>query len=860
MTLLRYSNEPATISALETHQLIDVNDTFLHQTGYSREEVIGKSCLELGFWGERSVHDSIAQELAATGLVRCRTVRYRTKYGELRLGDYSAAIQQPRGVPSVISFITDITETVREREEQRRSAHPFHSYLEHSRNGLAVAGPDGRITFAAPAIERLLGFEVDEIVGHPYRDYIHPRDAGSVAAAIEVLALSGRPQFIELRARHRSGRWICIEGTLAILPPSADVPQQTVFNWRDVSHREVDEERLRTIEGRLREIISHSPTMVTEFDRDGVVAIAEGYGEGGSAIVGKGIFESFADAPEVIDTTERILRGETVTTRVELQGRWFDVWGRPVRSADGSIVGGISVNTDITHRVLAEQRLALEREQFRILVDNATDIILVLDRAARILFASPSIERHVGYPAQELICARISNYVDAEDRDRLEACVERAFAEPDSRLSVRFRLQTNAGELRSYEATGKLLPGEPIRLLLQGRDITDQERFEEELSQARDAALESSRLKGTFLANMSHEVRSPLNIILGYVDVLREHLEEIGDHSQQEFLDAMTRAGKRLLHTINGILDYSKMETGGFQVKPEVLRLSELASGQVEEFRVLAIRKGIDLKFIDEAVGARIMADEYCICGALQNLISNAIKFTERGAVEVRMCRDAGELRLEVRDNGVGIEAKFLPKLFQPFVQEDAAFNRKFEGTGLGLALARRFLEANHAQVTVASEKGVGTVFTIYFTEFVQDERHERRNDPQSVRPKLLLIENDPDTQRMMRSLLDSAYEVQVAATGSEVRSIVGRESSIDGVLMDISPKCAEDGLQLTRFIRSHARFRAIPIVAMTVYSSLEQRRMAIEAGCDAVLTKPIRRADVVSTFSGARTTATVSH
>src|SRR5580658_1122543 len=119
MQLLRYSNEPATISSLHNQKLIEINDAFLARTGYRREEVIGRSCQELGLWDEGSVARSIAEELAATGMVRCRTVRYRTKHGELRVGDFSAAIQHLGGAPSVVSFITDVTDAFLAQEEQR---------------------------------------------------------------------------------------------------------------------------------------------------------------------------------------------------------------------------------------------------------------------------------------------------------------------------------------------------------------------------------------------------------------------------------------------------------------------------------------------------------------------------------------------------------------------------------------------------------------------------------------------------------------------------------------------------------------------------------------------------------------------
>ena len=390
-------------------------------------------------------------------------------------------------------------------------------------------------------------------------------------------------------------------------------------------------------------------------------------------------------------------------------------------------------------------------------------------------------------------------------------------------------------------------------MIIEERDITNQEKYEAELENARDAALESSRLKSAFLANMSHEVRTPLNVILGYVDVIGDHMAESGDKTQHQYLEAAARAGKRLITTMNAILEYSKIEAGGLECNPQLLHLSDLVNSQVNDFRPLAIRKRIDLAFVDEAPGARIVADEYCVSSALQNLIGNAIKFTERGRVDVRQSRQDGEVKLQISDTGIGIEEKFLPKLFQPFVQEESSFARKFEGNGLGLALTKRFLDANQARISVSSEKGAWTVFTIHFP--AESKLKGRPAGDPTVEappdlPRLLLVEDDPDTQVLMRTLLQSVFEVRVAPSGAAVRKIVDENLTIDAVMMDISIRGEEDGLDLTRFLRCQARFRALPIIAVTAHASLKHQRMALEAGCDAVLTKPVTRAQILSTLA----------
>lgn len=249
-----------------------------------------------------------------------------------------------------------------------------------------------------------------------------------------------------------------------------------------------------------------------------------------------------------------------------------------------------------------------------------------------------------------------------------------------------------------------------------------EERFRllvEELTEARDAALESSRLKSAFLANMTHEIHTPLNIILGYADLMAERLGELGDQRHaREFGDPVRRAGHRLLETINAILEISKMEAGAYKLAPRDIMLADFTAHLLGEFKVLAARKGLELSARLEAPDAVVKFDENCLSNALANLLQNAIKFTARGAVSVRVYRDpAGVQCLDVADSGVGIDAAYVPHAFEVFSQENNGPTRNFEGVGLGLALVKRYLELNGAQISVASEKGKGSTFTIRFLD-----------------------------------------------------------------------------------------------------------------------------------------------
>ena len=233
---------------------------------------------------------------------------------------------------------------------------------------------------------------------------------------------------------------------------------------------------------------------------------------------------------------------------------------------------------------------------------------------------------------------------------------------------------------------------------------------------ARDAAIESARLKTLFLATMSHEIRTPLHIIMTNNYVIERHLMKIHDHSQTRAIGAVRTATKRLTQTIDHVLEISRLETNAFEVKKVALNLPGIIARLVDEFGPIAAEKGLELSSASDKSEVIIQFDEYCLVQALSNLLENAIKYTERGGVQVRLFSDSDDtMCLDVCDTGIGIDAQFMARVFEPFSQEDRRYSRRFEGAGLGLALVKRYLELNGAAIQVASKKGSGTTFQIRF-------------------------------------------------------------------------------------------------------------------------------------------------
>ena len=397
---------------------------------------------------------------------------------------------------------------------------------------------------------------------------------------------------------------------------------------------------------------------------------------------------------------------------------------------------------------------------------------------------------------------------------------------------------------------GEAITFVPIMVLAVAAVTSVVDRLREQgalLERALDAALEASRVKSAFIANTSHEIRTPLNIITGYVDLIGEHLAAQNDESLKEYMEGTRRACARLLRTIGNMLDISKIEAGALDLAPTQLEIGPWLERLLADFRAMAEQKGIALTCTIEAPDASVVFDEYCLTQALTNLLDNAIKFTGRGSVTCRLYRESdGTLCLEIRDTGIGISEVYLPHLFEPFSQERSGLARQFQGSGLGLALTRRYLELNGARISVKTEQGQGTTFTIQFSPESEGKgRSPRQPTEASSRPAILVVDDNADTQQYMRIALRQRYDVVIAASGKEMRQVLDARPDVALVLMDLALDAEEDGLTLTRYLRGQERWRRIPIVAVTALAAPEDRERALEAGCDDYVPKPISRRDL---------------
>jgi len=399
------------------------------------------------------------------------------------------------------------------------------------------------------------------------------------------------------------------------------------------------------------------------------------------------------------------------------------------------------------------------------------------------------------------------------------------------------------------------------------RDITDRKKITEELIRAKEEAEHVNKLKSIFLANMSHELRTPMNGILGFSEILVSVLEK---EDNIEMARTIHNSGKRLLNSLNLILDLSRVEANKQDIKYKLLELNEFLLRLVKLFEALAAKKGIELKFKPYKEKIYLLSDAQLLEHVVNDLINNAIKFTETGnvtvLVEVYPQDKQNCIQIKVRDTGIGIPKQQQSYIFDAFRQASEGCERIYEGTGLGLTISRGYTELLGGSITVNSEPGIGSEFSVNFpAELVQTEftgevtpesalqRRKQQACHKIILPRLLLIDDDEICYKLICRMLACVAEVDFADNGKTGLQMA-RDYQYQVILLDIHLGAGMSGAEVIKELARIPAYSDTPIVAVTAYSMVGDKEKFLSMGFSHYLSKPFCQDDItqlINSFLG---------
>ncbi|AOY74954.1 hybrid sensor histidine kinase/response regulator [Clostridium formicaceticum] len=565
---------------------------------------------------------------------------------------------------------------------------------------------------------------------------------------------------------------------------------------------------------------------------------------------------------EVMDLVARVLQAGTAiglknhSTLVSKEGKksYVSASCSPIKLEDQSIHGVVVVFRDITKRKQVEEALRESEEKYRGLFNAATDGCYLheiregSEKLSRIVEVNEIMCKRLGYTKEEMLGLDITDLNQSKSKKYCTYIMQQIILKKHHIFET-VHTAKNGREIPVEVSAHYIEMNEKKYIFSLARDITERKSSENQLRRAKEEAEAANASKSEFLTNMSHEIRTPINGMIGMIDLTL--LTDLSQEQRENLIVAKSCASS-LLNIINDILDFSKMEAGKLSFQSINFDIKQLIEGLTKAHTHVAKNKGLEMNYSFSAdIPATITGDPNRLQQILNNLIHNAIKFTEKGGLTVsvktlEVTEDDIALKFAVADTGRGIAQKDKPRLFKAFSQIDGSVTRKHGGTGLGLVISKQLVEMMGGRIWVESKENQGSTF--YFTakfkqakKIIEEYKQEPMIPPSSDCKQILLAEDDGVNQVVIKKILEKrGHVVDVANNGKEVLMMYG-DKRYDLILMDIQmPEI--DGIEATKRIREKeaALDRYTPIIALTAYALKGDRERFMLLGMDEYISKPI--------------------
>ena len=494
---------------------------------------------------------------------------------------------------------------------------------------------------------------------------------------------------------------------------------------RDITEYYRAQQAVQDSEAKWRSLVESAPDIISTMDLDCrltfVNRLPANVGLGPQDIIGKSVFDFLAEehherlreaCAQVIETGEVA----TYEVRGQISGYWYASCLGPIKS-EGRLVGFVMTSTNITDRKQAEIELQRSEERFRRAVLSAPLPIMIHSEDGEVLQISRAWTELTGYTHKDIpTVAKWLEQTSNKEAEAIKTHLSQLYRSTERVAEGEYEIFTKSGGRQIWEFSSSLLGELPDNRRLgisMALNVTERIKTQKAMQQAKETAEYASRAKSDFLANMSHELRTPLNAIIGFAEILRDELVGSINPEQKECVNDIHISGQHLLEMINDILDLSKIEAGKMVLLLEEFSIVEAVEEVNAIITALAVKKDLDLTMTYNQ-DSTIEADRVKFKQIFYNLLSNAVKFTpEGGKVTTKLEVNETELCAQVMDTGIGISEADQAKLFAPFTQIDTSKSRRYGGTGLGLALTQRLIALHSGGISVRSQEGRGSSFTL---------------------------------------------------------------------------------------------------------------------------------------------------
>jgi len=794
---------------------------------------------------------------------------------DIPIDDSAAPIRdQSGGLVGVVLIFRDITE--RRRAERTRSY--LAAIVESSDDAIIGKTIEGVITSWNTGAERIFGYTAGEIIGRPITVLIPPERHAEEHEILKRLSRGERIEHYVTTRIRKDGSLLVISLSISPIKESTGKIIGASKIARDITERQRSAEALRQSERLFHLLADSAPMMVWLSGKDKLCTFFnKRWLDFRGRMMQQELGNSWTEGvhPEDLERCLHIyvtafderkeFEMEYRLRRHDGVYRWILDKGIPLFSPEDTFTGYIGSSVDITERKEAEEALRVAEEQLRLVTDNMAAAVTRCSRDLRYEWVSPVYAQWLRRKQEDIVGRPILEVIGTEGYEAIRPHMERVlsgareeyvafvnFEGPGLRWihAVYMPTKDSAGSVNGWVAVVS--------------DITDRRQLEverEELLQreheARARAEEVNQLKDEFLATVSHELRTPLTAILGWATLLRAG--GLGAKQSELALETIERNAKTQAELVEDLLDVSRIITGKLRLDVRPVRLPSVVESAVRSVAPAAEAKGIRIQTVIDPNAGPVSGDPARLQQVLWNLLSNAIKFTPQGGrVQVRLERINSHIEIIVSDTGQGIRADFLPYVFDRFRQAEGGSRRQHSGLGLGLAIVHHLVELHGGTVRVDSPgEGQGATFTVRLPIMIM---HSREDDEDRVHPrdatkralvlarvpnlvgiKVLLIDDEPDTRRLLRIVLEQCgAEIRDASSAEEALGMV-QEWKPSVIVSDIGMP-GVDGYDFIQKFRDWQREQGtwVPAVALTAYARAEDRVRALTAGYQIHVAKPI--------------------